>query len=120
MNFDALLAPSRILTVGELTLAIQAALSMSFPIAWVSGEVSGLKKHQNGHIYFTLKDSQATLPCVVWRTAAKLLESAPKDGDQVEVLGRLDLYPPHGRYQFVAENIRPRGRGELYAAFEKL
>lgn len=120
MQVDAFLAPSRILTVGELTLAIQAALSMSFPVAWVSGEVSGLKKHQNGHIYFTLKDSQATLPCVVWRTAAKLLETSPKDGDQVEILGRLDLYPPHGRYQFVAENIRPLGRGELYAAFERL
>jgi exodeoxyribonuclease VII large subunit len=120
MQPDLLLAPARVLTVGELTLAIQAALSMSFPMVWVSGEVSGMKRHQNGHIYFTLKDNQATLPCVVWRTAAKVLETSPQDGDQIEVLGRLDLYPPHGRYQFVAENIRPCGRGQLYAAFEQL
>lgn len=120
MQPDLFTTPPRVLTVGEFTLGIQTCLAAAFPMLWVSGEVSGLKRHQNGHLYFTLKDAEATLPCVVWRKAARLIEQLPQEGDHVEVLGRLDLYPPHGRYQFLIDNLRPRGRGELYAAFERL
>ncbi len=87
---------------------------------WVVGEVSNWKRAGSGHIYFSLKDAGATISAVMWRTAAMAHGWLPSEGDQVLVHGYVGLYPERGSYQLYANQIRPVGRGQLFAAFEAL
>ncbi len=87
---------------------------------WVQGEISNLSRPASGHIYFTLKDSSASLRCVIWRTDAVRLPSPFQDGLAVEAHGRISLYEAGGQYQLYADTIRPLGEGVLYQEFLRL
>lgn len=87
---------------------------------WLLGEVSNWKKAASGHIYFSLKDAGAALSGVMWKGNAFRHTWLPKEGDQVMAHGYVGVYPERGSYQFYADEIRPAGRGQLYAQFEAL
>ncbi|MBI3958928.1 MAG: exodeoxyribonuclease VII large subunit, partial [Chloroflexi bacterium] len=87
---------------------------------WLLGEVSNWKKAASGHIYFSLKDAGAALSGVMWKGNAFRHTWLPREGDQVLAHGYVGVYPERGSYQFYADEIRPAGRGQLYAQFEAL
>jgi exodeoxyribonuclease VII large subunit len=108
------------LTVSDLTRKIKQILESGFPSIAVQGEISNLKRHSSGHLYFTMKDENAQLPCVMWRSRASVLSFMPEDGAKVIAGGRLTVYEVRGSYQLDVQSIRPLGVGELQAAFEQL
>lgn len=108
------------LTVAELTDLVKQILEEGFPDLWVVGEISNLTRARSGHVYLTLKDADATLPSVMWRSTAQRLRFEPENGMEVLVRGGLNVYAPHGRYQLVVKSMEPRGAGALQQAFEKL
>ena len=110
----------QVLTVSELTAGIKDLLEASFPAVWVSGEISNFSRPQSGHCYLTLKDDQAQLRAVVWRTAASRVKFDLHDGLEVICQGYLDLYPPRGSYQLVINEIVPKGLGALELALRQL
>ena len=87
---------------------------------WALAEVSSWKKAGSGHIYFSLKDSDAVISAVMWRGNAYRHTWLPGVGDQILAHGYVGVYPERGNYQFYADEIRPAGRGQLYAQFEAL
>lgn len=113
---------STTLTVSQLTFRIRALLedNPSLQDVWVMGEISNLSRPASGHIYFTLKDKNASLRCVMWKPDAARLRLNLQDGAAVEVHGRIAVYEPQGQYQLVANQIQPRGEGKLYQEFLRL
>ncbi|MCE9532169.1 MAG: exodeoxyribonuclease VII large subunit [Planctomycetes bacterium] len=107
-------------TVSELTLAIKSNLETEFGAVWVAGEVSNVSRPPSGHVYFALKDSQASCPAVLWRSSAIRHKFDLKDGMEVIVRGRLTVYPPHGKYQLDAEKVEPKGIGAQELALRQL
>ncbi|WP_031387819.1 exodeoxyribonuclease VII large subunit [Desulfonatronum thiodismutans] len=112
-----------IFSVRELTLAVKATLEGEFPLVWVRGQVSNLARPGSGHIYFTLKDNEATLAAVwfksqQWQPAA--VRDVLADGQEVICVGRLTVYAPRGTYQLVVEMVQDQGLGTLFVAFEAL
>jgi exodeoxyribonuclease VII large subunit len=107
-------------TVTELTGKIKNLLEQNFVDILVEGEASNVKQSANGHIYFTLKDSGAQLPCVIWRTTAQRLGLSLVDGQQIVVGGDIQVYAPHGRYQMIVGLVQQAGIGKLQQAFEAL
>ena len=87
---------------------------------WVLGEVSNLSRPSSGHLYFTLKDANASLRCVMWRNTLIRQEFIPRDGEAIEVHGGVDVYEAGGQYQLYADLIRPAGEGLLYQEFLQL
>jgi exodeoxyribonuclease VII large subunit len=110
----------RILSLRELSDAIRSALDRGFANIWISGEISGTKLIPSGHCYFTLKDADAQIKCVCWKLSYWRLKFKPKDGIQVLVRGRVDIYEQRSEYQFVVEAIEPQGHGALQLAFDQL
>ncbi len=108
------------LSVSDLTRKIKQILEAGFPTIAVQGEISNFKHHSSGHLYFTLKDEGAQLPCVMWRSRASVLSLAPQDGMKVIAGGRISVYEVRGSYQLDVQSLRQLGAGELQAAFEKL
>ena len=86
----------------------------------VQGELCNYKAYPSGHHYFTLKDSESALHCVMFRGSAEKLRFRPENGMRVTAMGRVTVYPRDGTYQFYVNRMLPLGQGELYAAFEKL
>ena len=109
-------------TVSEINRRAKEALEQHFGSFWIEGEISNLKIAPSGHAYFTLKDNQAEISAVRFRPRTRGFgaTSALADGDQVLAFGRLSIYEPRGRYQFIASMIQPAGQGLLQLAFEKL
>jgi exodeoxyribonuclease VII large subunit len=115
------LAPQRrVFSVGELNSAIRGALDAEFHDIWVSGEISGLKLASSGHYYFTLKEREAQVRAVAFRSAHRFWKFKPQDGMAVLARGRIDVYEARGEYQLLVENIEPQGLGALQLAFEQL
>ncbi len=110
----------RIWQIGALCRAIADTLEVRFNPVAVRGEISGFSSAASGHSYFALKDGQGQIRCVMFRRAAALLAFAPRDGDSVEVLGRLAVYEPRGDLQLIVETLRPAGQGALYEQFLRL
>jgi exodeoxyribonuclease VII large subunit len=110
----------RIWSLRDLSDEIRAALDRGFSNIWVSGEISGTKLVPSGHCYFILKDADAQIKCVCWKLSYWRLKFKPKDGVQVLVRGRVDIYEQRSEYQFVVEAIEPQGDGALQLAFEQL
>ncbi|QYK51589.1 MAG: exodeoxyribonuclease VII large subunit [Anaerolineales bacterium] len=110
------------ITVTELTRGLRRAIEAVdvFQNLWVQGEVSNFSRPQSGHWYFTLKDRDAALPCVMWRSTAELQAQIPKNGDHIEVHGGLSIYEAQGRYQLYVDEIRSAGAGTLYQKFIEL
>ena len=107
------------LSVSELTAQIKRLLEQGFSRVRVSGEVSRLTARAGGHIYFTIKDANAALAAVVWKSTAMRLTVQPEEGRQYIFHGHLSLYPPQGRYQLVVSRLEEEGGGALAAEFER-
>ena len=118
-EFD-FLPERRVLTVSELNAAIRATLDEEFHDVWVSGEISGLKLAASGHYYFTLKEKDAQVRCVAFRSAHRYWKFKPQDGTAVVARGRIDVYEVRGEYQLLVELLEPQGLGALQLAFEQL
>jgi exodeoxyribonuclease VII large subunit len=112
--------PDQIFTVTELTQRIRSVIEGSFPVLWVQGEISGHKLHTSGHQYFTLKDENSQLPCVLWRGRSQNIPFQLKDGEKAVVQGQLTVYERGGRYQFDVLAVQKAGIGELALALERL
>jgi exodeoxyribonuclease VII large subunit len=110
----------RVFTVSELNAAIRGLLDREFQDLWVSGEISGVKLATSGHYYFTLKERDAQLRCVCFRSSARFFKFKPRDGVAVLARGRLDVYEARGEYQLIVEYLEPRGHGALRFDFEQL
>jgi exodeoxyribonuclease VII large subunit len=110
----------RIWQVGALCRAIADALEARFNPVAVRGEISGFSRASSGHCYFSLKDPDGQLRCAMFRRAAGLLEFVPRDGEMVEVLGRLAVYEPRGDLQLIVESLSRAGPGALFEQFLQL
>ena len=110
----------RIWPVSALCRAVADALEARFNPVAVRGEVSGFTRAASGHCYFTIKDAQGQLRCAMFKRAAQLLDFMPRDGELVELRGRLGVYEPRGELQLVVEHLRRAGQGALFEQFLKL
>ena len=111
---------ARVWQVGALCRAVADALEARFNPVSVGGEITGYTRAASGHCYFSLKDDVGQLRCAMFRRAATLLNFTPRDGDRVEVRGRLGVYEPRGELQLVVESMRPAGQGTLFEQFLRL
>lgn len=113
-------SPVKALTVSQLTARLKAVMESSFRFVWVSGEISNCKQASSGHVYFTLKDEDAQLSAIMWRTAAQRLKFQLKDGLKALAAGPIQLYETRGQYQLIVEQLEPLGMGALELAFRQL
>lgn len=111
---------AEILTVAELNRTARRLLEQQFPLLWVAGEISNLTRAASGHVYFSLKDAQAQVRCVMFRSRAQLLPWQLDNGQQVEVQALVTLYEARGDFQLNVEGMRRAGIGRLYELFLKL
>jgi len=109
-------------SVAELTEHIKALFEGDPTLAdvWVEGEVSNCKAHASGHWYFSLKDAEATVGCVIWKYQAAGLVHLPEDGRRFLMHGTVSVYAAQGRYQFYVDQCEPAGLGDLHREFELL
>jgi len=119
LEFD-LVPERRMFTVTEIAAEVRSVLGGEFNDIWVSGEISGFKLATSGHYYFTLKDREAQLRSVAYRSAHRYWKIKPQDGLAVNARGRLDLYEARGDLQFQVDFLEPQGLGALQLAFEQL
>jgi len=110
----------KIYSVTELTRTIKNLLETHLPSLWLEGEVSNYKRHYSQHLYFTLKDANAQIAAVMWRSRAVRLPFEPEDGMHLRVLGNVRVYEQGGRYQIDILQAEPAGVGSLQIAFEQL
>jgi exodeoxyribonuclease VII large subunit len=110
----------RIFTVAQLTARIRSLLEREFFEVWVEGELSNCKMWNTGHMYFTLKDRQAQIKGVIFRSSLLRLRFKPQDGVRVIARGRVTVYDPKGEYQLLCEHMEPEGVGARQLAFEQL
>ncbi len=111
---------THVFTVKELTYVIKDLLESTFPFVWVEGEIANLRSPNSGHLYFTLRDEEASLRAVLFRGQRAYLKFRLEDGLHVLCFGRLSVYEPRGEYQLIVQLIEPRGLGALQLAFEQL
>lgn len=109
-----------ILSVGDLNRAITASLEDRFDTVWVRGEISNFKAYDSGHWYFSLKDEEGQIRCVMFRGRNGQVGFMPQSGDLVEVSASLGMYLPRGDIQLTIQTLRRAGMGGLYEAFLKL
>lgn len=110
----------KIYSVSEITQTIKMLLEQSLPTLWIEGEVSNFKEHYSGHLYFSLKDSDAQISAVMWKSRAQFSDFPLEDGLQIRALGNIRVYEKTGRYQIDIIQIQPAGTGKLQAEFEIL
>ncbi len=112
----------KLLTVTELTIYLRELLDSDEILRdiWVEGEVSNFNRHTSGHCYFTLKDGDAQMSAVVWKSSATRIGRLPSNGDAILAHGRITFYEGRGQLQLVVDDIRPAGIGILQAQFERL
>jgi exodeoxyribonuclease VII large subunit len=110
----------RIWSIGALCRAIADALDARFNPVTVRGEISGFSRATSGHCYFSLKDESGQIRCAMFRRAATLLDFSPRDGELVEVRGRLGVYEQRGDLQLIVESMGRAGQGALFEQFLKL
>src|SRR4030042_5891849 len=111
-----------LLSRSDLTRRVRELLDTDYRLqdVWVSGEASNVSRPASGHLYFTLKDAQAALRCVMGRPDAARLLTPPREGEAVEVHGRVSVYETAGQYQLYADTLRRAGEGLLYQQFLQL
>ncbi|WP_373974611.1 exodeoxyribonuclease VII large subunit [Chitinibacter sp. SCUT-21] len=120
MNLD-LSSPSKaVVSVTQLNRDVRMLLETGFPSLWVAGEISNFKRYDSGHCYFSLKDANAQVRCVMFRGRASLLDFQPREGLQVEVRAVVSLYEARGDFQLTIEAMRQAGQGALFERFEAL
>ena len=113
-------AAPRIWEVGALCRAIADALEARFNPVAVRGEITGFSRASSGHCYFSVKDATGQLRCAMFRRAASLLDFSPRDGELVELRGRLGVYEARGDLQFIVESMQRAGQGALFEQFLRL
>ena len=106
-------------TVAELAFALKRTVENAYGLVRVRGEISSFKRAGSGHLYFCLKDEQAVLDAVCWRTTVGRIPFQPEDGLEVICTGKLTTYPGRSRYQLVVERMEPAGAGALMALLEE-
>jgi len=109
-----------VLSVGEVNGQIKALLESHFMTLSVTGEISNFTRHSSGHLYFSLKDENSSIKCVMFRSNASRIKFEPKNGDKVVINCSVTVYAPRGDYQLMCESMEPAGQGSLAVAFEKL
>ena len=114
------LGQERVWDVGALCRAVGDALAARFNPVSVRGEISGFSRAASGHCYFSLKDAGGQIRCAMFRRAASLLDWSPKDGDSVELRGRLAVYEQRGDLQLVVEQLQRAGQGAWFEQFLRL
>ncbi len=114
-----LFAPSSI-SVSELNALAKALLEDHLAGLWIAGEVSNLTRAASGHYYFSLKDSRAQVRCAMFKGAAARLAKPLKEGDHIEVAGKISIYEARGEFQITVNEVRLKGLGQLYEAYERL
>ena len=120
MGFSFRAPERRVWKVRDLVAAVRTHIEREYSDAWVEGEISNFRAPDSGHLYFTLKDGNAQIRVVMFRSSARLLRFRPADGLQVVVRGRVTVYEDRGELQISAEYIEPKGAGSLQLAFEQL
>ncbi len=110
----------RVWTVSQVNLAARRLLEGAVPPLWVSGEITNFTRARSGHCYFTLRDREAQLRCVMWRDEARRLPTAPEEGMEVRALGRLTVYVGRGDFQLAVAALEGRGEGLWKLAFDRL
>lgn len=120
MGFNFRAPERRVWKVRDLVAAVRTHIEREYSDAWVEGEISNFRAPDSGHLYFTLKDGNAQIRVVMFRSSARLLRFRPADGLQVVVRGRVTVYEDRGELQISAEYIEPKGAGSLQLAFEQL
>ncbi|HLD66178.1 MAG TPA: exodeoxyribonuclease VII large subunit [Pseudomonas sp.] len=118
--FQRLGLDREVLTVSQLNGRARVLLEDVFASIWVEGEISNLAKPASGHLYFTLKDSQAQVRCALFRQNAARVRQALRDGLAVRVRGKVSLFEGRGDYQLILDSVEPAGDGALRLAFEAL
>lgn len=110
------------LTVSQISTHIKTLISQDLVLSdvWVEGEVSNCREVSSGHWYFTLKDANASLSCVMWKGVAAQLQHLPEEGRSFQMHGAVGVYPAQGRYQLVVDGIEPLGLGDLFREFERI
>ena len=119
-DFSAQAPAPRVWQVAALCRAIADALDARFNPVTVAGEIGGFSRATSGHCYFTLKDAGGQIRCAMFKRAAGLLDFIPREGDHVEVRGRLGVYEPRGELQLIVESMRRAGQGTLFEQFLQL
>ncbi len=119
IDFEAL-GSTRVWAVGALVRAVADALEARFNPVSVRGEITGFSRAASGHCYFSLKDEAGQVRCAMFRRAASLMDFSPKEGDLVELRGRLAVYEPRGDLQLVVESMQRAGQGAWFEQFLKL
>ncbi|MEX3583355.1 MAG: exodeoxyribonuclease VII large subunit [Burkholderia sp.] len=109
-----------VISVSALNRAIGSMLERAFPLCWVSGEVSNFTRAVSGHWYFSIKDQNAQMRCVMFRGRAQHAPFTPREGDHLEVRALVTMYEPRGEVQLSVEAVRRTGQGKLFEAFLRL
>ena len=109
-----------VLSVSGLNRLVRGCLEAAFPLTWVGGEISNLTFAASGHVYFSLKDANAQVRCVMWRNRAQLLGWRPENGQQIEARVLVSFYESRGEFQLNVETIRRAGQGDLFERFLRL
>ncbi len=110
----------RVWVVRDLVAAARTHLEREYSDIWVEGEISNFRAHDSGHLYFTLKDQDAQIRAVMFRSQARLLRFRPENGMHVVLRGRVTIFEGRGELQLSAEYLEPKGAGALQIAFEQL
>ena len=108
------------LSVSELTIKIKQLMESGFSRLQVAGEVSKMNHHRSGHIYFTMKDADASLSAVIWRSTLERSNKTISANQSYTFSGYLSVYPPQGSYQMIVTGWQEAGEGKLAAKFEQL
>ena len=119
LPMSELFAPSSI-SVSELNALAKALLEDHLAGLWIAGEVSNLTRAASGHYYFSLKDSRAQVRCAMFKGASSRLAKPLKEGDHIEVAGKISIYEARGEFQITVNEVRLKGLGQLYEAYERL
>lgn len=108
------------MTVTSLNTKIKSLLETTFMHIMVEGEIASVTYHNSGHVYFSIKDQESSIKCVMFRSNASRLKFRLEQGQHIVVQGSVSVYTPRGEYQFYAVNIEPYGQGALALAYEQL
>ncbi len=116
------MATEHVLTISEVTRYIKAMMEEDVVLqdVWLRGELSNVKLHSRGHLYFTVKDDKSRMQAVMFAGHNRYLAFKPENGMKVLLRGEVNVYEPYGQYQFYAKEMQPDGVGSLYLAYETL
>ncbi len=122
MQLEFSIPTKTVRSVSEITNLLKKLIEQhpAFQNVWVQGQVSNYSRSGSGHIYFTLKDEQNQINCVIWRSSATRLRFLPKHGEEILAHGKIGVYGPQGKYQITVNQVEPIGIGALQRAFEEL